>query len=614
MVKNTNFRNKLLFTIIPVTILAIVLMVILNYFVARGSIVESELNNLQQIAKKTTAEIDMWLDDRTRDVLMLAQYDFMKNVCMDKELASAQSRLVNFHKMSPIFEDIWVANNKGIISIDAIVGKSVGNDLTKNAGFKINVDKAKEGKIWVGDAQKSPATGQPIALITAPITDNTGKFLGLVGTPVALSYFTDLLVSKIKIAQTGYVYMVDSGGIILAHPTKENIFKLDISKYDWGKKMLAQKQGSIEYTWEGVSKIVSFSTAGNKDWMVCVTAPNSELFSSLNKILYLSLLCGLIAVGLIIAGLWLQTNKVFKVIKSVSSDLDTASNQIDGAAHQMAAASQSLADGASQQAAAVEETSSSLEEMSSMTRCNADNANQANHLMSQTQQVVGRANDSMRDLTNSMGEISGASEQTSKIIKTIDEIAFQTNLLALNAAVEAARAGEAGAGFAVVAEEVRNLAMRSAEAAKNTSSLIEDTVNKIRSGSEIVAKTNQDFNEVTVRAGKISELISEIAAASHEQAQGIEQINKTVIALDQIVQNNASSAEETASASEEMSAQSRAMKESVIELVSLVGSEGNYVQRISVAVSAPAERKPLEKKSPTPKKKSLPAPAPRKDF
>jgi methyl-accepting chemotaxis protein len=611
MARNNNFRDKLLITIIPITIIAIVLLGLLNYIVARGAIVDGQLNNMEQIARKTTAEIDMWLDDRVRDVQMLAQFDFVKDACMEKELAAAQNKLVNLHKYSPVFEDMWVADATGVINIDAIAGQSVGNNLSKKAGFKINVDKAKENLVWVGDVQKSPATGKPIVLVSAPVSDNAGKVIGLMGTPVALSHFADLLISKFKIAETGYIYMVDSKGIVLAHPNKDNILKLDISKYDWGKKILAEKQGSFDYTFEGVSKIVSFGTAGKKDWIVCVTAPKSELFSSLNKIMYLSLICGLIVVGLIVAGLWMQTNKVFVVIKGVSYDLDTSSNQIDGAAGQIAGASQSLADGASRQAAAVEETSSSLEEMSSMTRQNADNANQANHLMSQTQQVVGRANDSMKDLTRAMGDISSASEQTSKIIKTIDEIAFQTNLLALNAAVEAARAGEAGAGFAVVAEEVRNLALRSAEAAKNTSNLIEDTVNKIRNGSEIVTKTNQDFNEVTVSAGKISELISEIAAASHEQAQGIEQISKTVTELDQIVQSNASSAEETASASEEMSAQSKAMKESVIELVSLVGGE-HLAEKISSAPSLSAGTKPAQQQKTAVPKKSLPAPS--KDF
>jgi methyl-accepting chemotaxis protein len=191
--------------------------------------------------------------------------------------------------------------------------------------------------------------------------------------------------------------------------------------------------------------------------------------------------------------------------------------------------------------------------------------------MAETSKVVATASESMTLLTSSMAEISIASEETSKIIKTIDEIAFQTNLLALNAAVEAARAGEAGAGFAVVADEVRNLAMRAAEAAKNTASLIEGTVKKIKGGSEIVERTRGEFSKVSSSAAKMGGLIGEITAASNEQSQGIEQINKAVAEMDKVVQGNASIAEESAAATEEMNAQADQMKDYVAELAAFLG-------------------------------------------
>jgi methyl-accepting chemotaxis protein len=177
----------------------------------------------------------------------------------------------------------------------------------------------------------------------------------------------------------------------------------------------------------------------------------------------------------------------------------------------------------------------------------------------------------MNALTSSMDQISKASEETSKIIKTIDEIAFQTNLLALNAAVEAARAGESGAGFAVVADEVRNLAMRAAEAARNTSGLIEGTVKRIQEGSGLVVRTSEAFGEVARSADKVGRLVAEISSASHEQAQGIEQVNRAVTEIDKVVQQAAANAEESASASEEMSAQARRMKAMIEELVALMG-------------------------------------------
>jgi methyl-accepting chemotaxis protein len=285
-----------------------------------------------------------------------------------------------------------------------------------------------------------------------------------------------------------------------------------------------------------------------------------------------------LAVGIGIAAILLAVFLAFyislsitKMLNRVIDGLREGSEQVAAAAAQVSSSSQSLAGGSSEQAASIEETTSSLEEISSMTRQNADHAQQANSLMSQTKQVVATANDSMQQLTVSMGEISKASEETSKIVKTIDEIAFQTNLLALNAAVEAARAGEAGAGFAVVADEVRNLAMRAAEAAKNTSNLIEGTVKKVKDGTEVVARTNEAFQQVAGSSAKAADLVAEIAAASKEQSQGISQINTAVTEMDKLTQQNAANAEESASASEELSSQAEQMQGMVGELVAVVG-------------------------------------------
>ena len=287
----------------------------------------------------------------------------------------------------------------------------------------------------------------------------------------------------------------------------------------------------------------------------------------------------LVVLGVIVIGglglSFLMARSISRPINRVIEGLSDGADQVTSGSSQVSSSSQSLAEGASYQAASLEETSSSIEEMASMTRQNANNANQADTLMAETSGVVDDANRSMVELTDSMKEITAASEETAKIIKTIDEIAFQTNLLALNAAVEAARAGEVGAGFAVVADEVRNLAMRAADAAKNTANLIEGTVKKIKTGSDIVTKTNGAFGKVATGAKKVSELVGEISAASTEQAQGIEQISKAVADMDKVVQENAANAEEAASASEEMNAQAEQMKDFVGELVKLVSGRSN---------------------------------------
>jgi methyl-accepting chemotaxis protein len=297
--------------------------------------------------------------------------------------------------------------------------------------------------------------------------------------------------------------------------------------------------------------------------------------SSRSWLMSMSIMLSLAGVLGALALAFFLTRSITRPINRIIAGLSEASEQVSSAAGEVSSASQSLAEGSSEQAATVEETSSSLEEMSSMIKQNAENAGQADSMMKGAGQVVNEANTSMYQLITSMAEISKASEETSKIIKTIDEIAFQTNLLALNAAVEAARAGEAGAGFAVVAGEVRNLAVRSAEAAKNTAALIEGTVKKVSDGMVLVKTTSDAFDKVAGSAGKVGELVSEISAASNEQARGIEQINIAVTEMDKVTQGNAAIAEESASASEELSAQAEEMKGFVGRLAAMVG--GNAV-------------------------------------
>lgn len=262
-----------------------------------------------------------------------------------------------------------------------------------------------------------------------------------------------------------------------------------------------------------------------------------------------------------------------RVLTTVASGLSESSRQVMAAAGQVAAASQALAEGSTEQAASLEETSSSLEEMASMTKRNAESAHQAKDLSNLTRSSADLGAAHMAEMRTAMSAIKTSSDDIAKIIKTIDEIAFQTNLLALNAAVEAARAGEAGMGFAVVADEVRSLAQRSAVSAKETAAKIEDAIRKSEHGVAVSDKVAEALAEIVDKARKMDVLVAEIATASSEQSQGLAQLNTAVSQMDKVTQANASGAEESASAAEELSAQASAMRESVAHLRALFTTE-----------------------------------------
>jgi len=274
-------------------------------------------------------------------------------------------------------------------------------------------------------------------------------------------------------------------------------------------------------------------------------------------------------------------NKVIASLRHGGEEVTSASGQISGA-------SQSLAQGASEQASSLEQTSASLEEMASMTRQNADSAAQASVIANQASELAFKGVDAMGHMTETIDKIKASATETAKIIRTIDEIAFQTNLLALNAAVEAARAGEAGKGFAVVAEEVRNLARRSAEAAKITADLIDGAQKTAEMGVVVTSEVAKNLGHIKAHSGKVATLISEIAVATKEQSQGIDQVNKAVSEMDKVVQQNAANSEESASASEELSRQASDLNSMVGELTAIVSGNAESVESFKSFGSRPS--------------------------
>ncbi|MEN6333953.1 MAG: methyl-accepting chemotaxis protein, partial [Phycisphaerales bacterium] len=431
-----------------------------------------------------------------------------------------------------------------------------------------------------------------------PILDQNQRLVGMlyVGIPEESIAELRTAVTALTIGRTGYAYVLDSKGNYIisqggkrdgecvweARDANGSLFIQDICR-----KALALKDGEIgeqRYPWknegdtvarEKIARLVYFEPW---DWVIGVGSYVDEVCEVRDKVVSVgkasNWILGAVLLGAIVVAVvvwFFMARSITGKIQRIVSQLSEGAEQVTSAAGQVSAASQSLAEGATEQAAGLEETSSSLEEMSSMTKQNADNAQQANALSTEARKSAGTGAEAMSRMNAAIHEIQKSSDETANIIKVIDEIAFQTNLLALNAAVEAARAGEAGKGFAVVAEEVRNLAMRSAEAAKNTANMIQESVKNSKNGVGIAGEVSKILEEIVQSVGKTTDLVSEIAAASQEQAQGIDQVNTAVSQMDKVTQQNAANAEESASASEELSAQAESMKEIVGQLMTLVG-------------------------------------------
>lgn len=511
------------------------------------------------------------------------------------------------------YEAILFADSDGDITADSEDGQFASINVADRGYFK----KAQTGKAGVGETIKSRVSGNPVAVIWSPIMDSQGAFKGA----LAMILRTDILSDRIagtKIGKTGYGWMVDKNGYFVAHPNSKNILTLSIKGLkgmeNVTEAMLAGKTGVDTYVFKGISKVCGYAPVPLAGWAIGSTQNTEEFMAPVVAIRNQVITIGVVALLLSLLVVVLFSTRLTKTMSQVAEELGGGADQLAAASSEIATASQSLAEGASQQAAALEETSATLVELSNSSKDTAAITVDANKLMNQNIGKTAKSLKALKHLTSEMDQIENDSSKIGTVTKTIDEIAFQTNLLALNAAVEAARAGEAGAGFAVVADEVRSLALRAAEAASGTQTLLENMRTRIVNGAGSLRNMSADFEGIVESATVMGEQTSKITEASKQQSSGIEQISAASTQLDQMTQRMAANSEESAASAEELAGQTEMMRSVVVSLMALVygsggpkpakaagsGKTGGLLGKLRRKKSAPAGRYPEPGRLPAP--------------
>ncbi len=633
-------RSKILIPILGITSLSLIIAIYSSYSRSKEALEETITNQIVQVGKSTANHLDSLILRTQKDIKSLSYQKLLSSFLLETEKKGTvrdeiNELLENTSKEFGFYEMLIMADAEGRV-VAAAQPSVIGEINVKDReSFKQSI----MGKPFVSDTLKSKSSGNPVFVISTPISVE-GKVGGILMGVVDLSHFSNKYLSQINVAG-GYAYIYNKEGIIVSHPDEKQVLELDLNTLDFGREMIRMKEGTISYTWRGVDKIVSFYPLKATSLTLGITANEAVAFAAVAGILWRSIAILIVSILLISVIIITIVNRLLKPvsviekgvrgvvkgdlshritvngqdemgriadvinhllesfqtaignvvsvmnnvahgdlsqkvegeyegeIKNLQDGIDrslsllsktitqvaSVTDQVSTGAHQLSLSAQSLASGTSNQAANLEEIASSMNEISSRSANNSENASSAHKIAVSSLEAVQNGSLQMKDMNRSMLEIRDTSNEVSKVIKVIEEIAFQTNLLALNAAVEAARAGKYGKGFAVVAEEVRSLASRSAEAARTTTELIENSTREVEKGVLNAEHTSQALEQIVEQVEKMNDIIGEITAASNEQTQMTDQIDKGIADVNEVVQENSAISEETSSAVNVLSGQ-----------------------------------------------------------
>ena len=573
--KTWDFGKRITVSVIILFLLSISTINVIVFNLFKSSYEQNEELRLKALGESNTVQIADWFAACQNEISTIASLPITKNFdheALNEVLKSVSDR-------NDFYDSLFIldANGIGVVGVDGTSGdakvffidEARNVDSSERAYYREGIS----GNEYISEPYVSSSTGDPVVAIVAPISVNS-EVIGIAKGVIQLNTISKILSEGVRDDNTE-IFVINQHGVPIL---KENsLLNIDSLTTLAAQSIRAKKSGVGFYKNAlGNDVFGSFTYIQNLDWGLVIESSKVELVSYVYNVFYI--LAGSTIVVTILFGLilvWLVRKQIIKPLVAAIASLDNAGNQVDAASKEVAHANQHLAFSAKQHSVRIEETTSSIEKLSSQVKLNNNSTDAIEIEMGHAKDVVGIGLQSVDELIEAMTVIKNYSQETSKIIKTIDDIAFQTNLLALNAAVEAARAGEAGKGFAVVADEVRSLAQRSAEAAKNTSELIGKSQQSSDNGAELATITAEKWKQIAAHAGQAGTMVQEVSSATNEQASAVDKITSQMYEMDTIVQKNYSNSHETAGAAEELTEEATKLMHAVTKLRELVGGKSN---------------------------------------
>lgn len=588
LINNLSIKQKLIFSTTLILLVA---------FIVIGIVVSKETKHLafeqhntfyENFIVQLANDFDEWLHEVIREATNLSENKIIIDGIKGQNTDLCQELLTKYKQNSPIFENLFTANLNGDLTIIAL-GDLAANPININQipPYKINVDKANEGEYWIGSVNISPVSGNPVILVTVPILEN-GNPIGIMGTPIELNYYSEQKIKNLKFGTGSYAYITNEHGVVIAHPNNDYVMDLDISKYDFGKQAIQQKNGKIEYPWEGTKRAAYIKQITNKPWIVYLAANMDEVEKPIKKlardlagieviitILTIAILFFIISqivksllgiahrvkdisegegdltqrinitsndeIGELAHWFNVFVDKIHKIIIEISGGTETlaaAGTELHVIAEEMEKGVSNTMERSNTVAAASEEMSSNMDAVDHRMVETTDKLNtvsagteEMSASINEIAQNASRSTDITKNAviqaekaSSQMEELGKAAKEIVKVTDTIAEISNQTNLLALNATIEAARAGDAGKGFAVVANEIKELARQTAEATEEIAKQLNDVQQTSHNSAVEIGNITKIIDEIDNIVGAIAAAVEQQNATTSENARGVGEI------------------------------------------------------------------------------------------